>query len=164
MGLPGAGKTTVGRLVANELGATFTDVDQEIERRTGRTIADLFAERGEPAFRRLERRVMDELLAGPPQVIAPGGGWAAREGALEKAGDAALTIHLAVAPQVAAGRLGPADNRPLLAGDPLARLTALARVRLPRYRHAAGTVETDGRAPQEVAADVAALARSRGGW
>jgi len=78
IGLPGSGKSTVGRLVAERLGAAFVDIDAIIERREGRPIALIFAEKGEAAFREMERKEMETTLAAEPAVIAPGGGWAAQ--------------------------------------------------------------------------------------
>jgi shikimate kinase len=163
VGLPGAGKSTVGRLVAEALGTHATDIDPNIERATGLTIAELFAQEGEPAFRERERTAVLQALHLPPHVIAPGGGWAAEPGNLEAIGDAALVIHLAVPPDQAAARLEGAGGRPLLAADPVARLAALAAVRAPAYARAHAAVPADRPAPL-VAGDVVALARRQGGW
>src|SRR5258708_15415593 len=75
VGLPGSGKTTVGTLAAGELGAPFTDLDVVIAARAGKSVGAIFAEQGEPAFRALEASVGTELLAGPPLILAPGGGF-----------------------------------------------------------------------------------------
>ncbi|HYS60296.1 MAG TPA: shikimate kinase, partial [Gemmatimonadales bacterium] len=93
IGLPGSGKTTVGRLVAERLGAGFVDVDAIIERREGRPITLIFAEKGEAAFREMERKEMETALAAEPAVIAPGGGWAAQPGAIDSAKSHALVIY-----------------------------------------------------------------------
>ena len=77
IGLPGSGKTTVGRLVAEQLQATFVDVDALLVRKEGKPVTMIFAEKGEAAFRELERKEVETALAAPPAVIAPGGGWAA---------------------------------------------------------------------------------------
>jgi len=164
IGLPGAGKTTVGRLVGAELGAACADPDAEIERLTGLTVPALFAARGEAGFRALECEVMADLLRGVPQVITPGGGWAAQAGALDEAAGRALVVHLRVTPAVALARLGPAPDRPLLAGDPMRRLAELETARAPYHARAEAAVDTDGRSPAQVARDVVALARSRAGW
>lgn len=164
VGLPGAGKSTAGRLAAAELEAAFRDLDDDIARNAGMPVPGIFAERGEGAFRALEREAMEEALAAAPHVIAPGGGWAAQEGVLEAAAARALSVHLRVSPQTAARRLGDAADRPLLAGRPRERLAALAASRAPFYRQAEASVDTEGHSPPEVAAAVAQLARSRGGW
>jgi len=78
IGLPGSGKTTVGKLVADALKAPFVDIDATVTRKEGRPIALIFAEKGEGVFREMERVEMEAALAGAPAIIAPGGGWAAR--------------------------------------------------------------------------------------
>ena len=75
VGLPGSGKTTVGRLVADQLHAGFVDVDAILARREGKPIDVIFGEQGESAFREMERRETEAALANDPAVIAPGGGW-----------------------------------------------------------------------------------------
>lgn len=165
IGLPGSGKTTVGRLVAAELGADFLDVDHEIERRTGQSIAQLFALKGEARFRELEAEVVAARLAGAPAVVAPGGGWAAQPGALESLPDgAALVIYLETEPDVAALRVREAAGRPLVDGDVVPRMRALYADRAPAYARAEARVRTDGRSPAAVARDVVRLARIKGGW
>lgn len=164
VGLPGAGKTTAGRLAAAALGARFTDLDEVIAERAGMPVPGIFAERGESGFRALERETMEAVLAGAPGVIAPGGGWAAQEGALAAARRRALIVHLRVSPETAARRLGDAADRPLLAGRPRERLASLAATRAPWYEQAEAAADTEGRTAPEVAAAVAALARSLGGW
>ena len=83
IGLPGSGKTTVGRLVAEELKAGFADIDAILIRKEGRPISLMFAEKGEQVFRQMEAKEMEAAVANQPAVIAPGGGWAAQPGALE---------------------------------------------------------------------------------
>ena len=85
IGLPGSGKSAVGRLVAEKLQAGFVDIDAIVERREGRPITMIFAEKGEAAFREMERKEVETTLAGEPAVIAPGGGWAAQPGAIDAA-------------------------------------------------------------------------------
>ena len=149
VGLPGSGKTTVGRLLL-KLRSTdftdFTDVDEAVEMKTGRSIAQLFAESGEREFRRLERAAMDRVLAGPPGLIAAGGGWMAEPGNLTSAREqGAWIVYLRVSPEVAATRLGAAAGRPLLAGgDPAARLRALLAARESWYLQADAQVDAAG--------------------
>ena len=163
VGLPGSGKSTVGRVAAGILGAEFTDLDAWLIEKIGMPIADLFALRGEPEFRRLESQGMDSALAAAPQVIAPGGGWIAQPGNLEQA-DGALVVYLAVEPAVAARRLEGDTSRPLLAvGELLEQIRILLREREPSYRRA--EVEVDaGRQVSVVAAEVATHARRLAGW
>lgn len=165
IGLPGAGKSTLGRLAAGVLGAAFYDTDELVVTAAGKPIAQVFADDGEAAFRKLERQAMALALAGPPRVIAAGGGWAAEPGNLKAAAGRALIVYLACAPATAAARTAGSAERPLVSGkDPLPDLEALLRRRLPAYRRAEAEIATDGRAPADVAADLVALARSHGGW
>jgi len=165
VGLPGAGKSTVGPLLAELLGAPFVDFDRTIEMRAGRSVARLFEEQGEAAFRALEAQLGSELLAGPPAVLAPGGGYvldaATRRQALEKA----LLVYLETSPSVAARRLAGQEDRPLLKGfDRTLRLRQLLEQREAVYLEAQCRVTTDLGSPVEVAAQVAELARTLGGW
>jgi shikimate kinase len=165
VGLPGAGKTTIGKLVAAGLRAPFVDLDLAIERRAGKSIALLFAEDGEGAFRALERSEMDAALAARESVIAAGGGWAAQPGNLEAAAGRALTVYLHVAPEVAAGRVAMSDGRPLLAGGEMAgRMRELLSERRKFYQRCDVTVPADPDDPGAVAGEVATLARSLAGW
>lgn len=165
IGLPGSGKSTVGQLVAGTLGAPLVDVDAIIMRREGRPIPLIFAERGEAAFRELERREMEAALAGPSSVIAPGGGWAAQPGALESARGRAMLVYLKTRPVTAAARAAPAGNRPALMGeDPAIQMRRILAEREAFYVQAEAQVETDRGDPATVAAEVVRLARQQGGW
>lgn len=156
----GAGKSTVGRHLAALCDRTFVDLDEEISRRAGRTVPELFAEAGEPGFRDLEARATREIAAvaaeSPEIVVAAGGGWMVNRPA-RAALPAATTVWLRVAPAEAARRLEPErSERPLLVGaDPAARLTALLDERLPAYRQATYTVDTMHRTPDDVAREIA---------
>jgi shikimate kinase len=164
VGLPGSGKTTIGRLLAADLRAPFMDLDQAIER-GGKSIVRVFAEDGEAAFRALERAAMDVALAAPESVIAAGGGWAAQPGNLEAAAGRALTVYLQVEPNVAAARVEISGQRPLLAGGNVAeRLLELLLARREFYQRCDVTVRADRDDPGDVAREVAKLARSLAGW
>ncbi len=153
IGLPGSGKTTVGRIVAEQLHAGFVDVDSILIRREGKPIAMIFAEKGEGAFRELERKEMESALANQPAVIAPGGGWAAQPGALEAAKAAGYVVYLKT------------GTRPLLmGGDPEAPMRALSKEREPFYLRADATVETDRKSAEQVATEVVRLAQTSAGW
>lgn len=165
IGLPGSGKTTVGRLAAPELGATFADVDEEIERTERRTVLEIFTEKGEAAFRALERAWVDRLLGTSPSVIAPGGGWAAQPGHLESVRGRGFLVYLETSPEKAGQRVASQRHRPLLAGGaPHEKMRDLYAARRAFYERAGATVETDRRTAEEVAREVVALARSLGGW
>lgn len=160
VGLPGSGKTTVGRRVAELLPADFTDIDEMVETETGRSISRIFAESGEEGFRRMERAAMDRVLRQPPHLIAAGAGWIAQPGNLQAARERnAGIVYLRVSAAVAATRLGDDATRPLLGGgDRAARLQALLAEREDRYRKA--EYELDAEPAREVVAlAVAALAR-----
>jgi shikimate kinase len=164
IGLPGAGKTSVGRHVATLLGTRFRDLDADIVNAAGAEIATIFRDRGEAAFRELERAEMARALDDEPHVIAAGGGWAAQPGNLTAAAERALVILLACTPEVAAARLAGSRDRPLLEADPPGALRTLAAAREPFYRRADAAVESVGHDVETVAREVAALARSRGSW
>jgi shikimate kinase len=145
VGLPGAGKSTVGRAVAARLGVPFVDFDRELERRSGQTIPELFATQGESAFRTMERELTDEWLSAPPAVWAPGGGWVVAPGVLARVVGHISMIHLAVTPAAALARLAQDANvRPLLAvPEPMAALDRLARDRAAAYAAADLVLDTD---------------------
>lgn len=164
VGLPGAGKTTVGRAVAARLGVRFLDFDQEIERREGVTVAELFALRGEGAFRAVERALTEELRGATPMVLAPGGGWIATPGNVALLRPPGRIIHLRLRPETALARMGEsAAARPLLrAPDPLAALRRLHAARLEHYRSADVEVDVDVIDAQQVTDVVARVALGPG--
>jgi len=165
VGLPGCGKTVVGRAAADLLGTSFTDIDESVVREQRQSVAQTFQTHGEAHFRQLERAAMNRVLSRPPGVIAPGGGWAAQPGNLEDAVGKAVLVYMRVTPGVAAERLGDVSDRPLLAGsDVAARLSELLAQREACYRRAGHSVDTDGRTPETIAAAVVGIARKWGGW
>jgi shikimate kinase len=166
VGLSGSGKSTVGQLVADGLGATLFDIDQLLVRQMGMPVNQMFGMLGEPEFRRMERdAVVAAWGAEGPSIIVPGAGWAAQPGQMEAGKARSLTFYLQCPPEVAARRLEQGEARPLLAGvDPEQRLTAQLKDREPFYRLADYEVAAGKRAAAEVAADVMTLARRHGGW
>lgn len=165
VGLPGAGKTTVGKLVADRLGADFVDCDSIIVRKMQMPVSRIFAQHGETKFRELERQAMVNALSLPPAVISPGGGWIAQPGALEATKAASLVIYLKTSVTTAAKRAEASGVRPLLVGeDPVERMRTLLREREPYYAKADAEVKADIKSAVQVADDIAALAKDRAGW
>lgn len=149
VGFMGSGKTTVGTRLAERLGWTLLDFDDEIERRAGRSVAEIFASQGEATFRELERRMGEEVLGRASLVLVPGGGWPVASGRMDHLPADTLSVWLKVSPEVALARAerdGP--TRPLLAGPgPLRRARALLSARTPSYERATLHLETDGTSP-----------------
>lgn len=159
VGPPGAGKTTIGRAVAALLGCPVHDTDELVEGTSGRTVADIFVEDGEPAFRGLERAATDEALR-EDGVVTLGGG-APMQPEVEDALRGHLVVFLDVGIADAAKRVGFDGSRPLLAVNPRASWVRLMRERRPTYeRIATHVVDTAGRAPADIADEVAALIRA----
>ena len=143
VGLMGVGKTTVGRRVARALNLPFMDADAEIEAAAGRTIADIFAERGEAEFRAGERRVIARLLDSEPVVLATGGGAFLNPETRALIRARALSVWLKADIEVLVKRVSRRDTRPLLHGkDPREVLERLAAERYPIYAEADLVVET----------------------
>ncbi len=153
VGLMGVGKSSVGRRLANALDLPFRDADHEVETAAGRSIPEIFASLGEPAFREGERRVIARLLEETPHVLATGGGafMNAETRALIKA--RSISVWLKAELDVLARRVSRKDNRPLLAGkDPMQVLREQAEARYPAYAEADVVVET-GDAAHHVTVD-----------
>ena len=165
IGLPGAGKSTVGRMVAERLHAGYVDIDTILNRKEGKPIAMIFAEKGEPVFRDMERKEVDAALSNEPAVIVPGGGWAAQPGNLDAAKSRGYFVYLKARAEVAAGRAEPSGTRPVLMGDdPLARMRELFKERDPFYAKADATVQTEAKSAENVAAEIVKLAQMSAGW
>lgn len=145
VGLPGAGKTTVGRLAAARLGWPFVDLDEAIAADAGMTVAEIFAAEGEPGFRARERDATRRLAGQGGVVVAPGGGWVENPGCMALLRPPASIIHLRVGLDAALARVaGDPTIRPLLAGpDPRAALEALRVRREPYYERADWVVDTE---------------------
>jgi shikimate kinase len=137
VGLMGAGKSTVGRRLAARLGMNFTDADDAIEAAAGMTISEIFAKSGEAAFRDGERRVIARIIAGPPCVLATGGGAFVNDETRALILKDALAVWLDADVDTLVARVARRQTRPLLVGkDPRTVLTELAAVRNPLYAEA----------------------------
>jgi shikimate kinase len=146
VGLPGSGKTTVGRQLARRLGLPFEDSDHVIERRIGCSIRDYFEREGEAAFRDIEQAVIRELTQGPSGVLATGGGAVLRPANRQCLRDAGQVIYLRSTPEELFKRLRHDTERPLLqVADPLGRLRSLFEERDPLYRESAHFIIETGR-------------------
>ncbi|GAB3657304.1 shikimate kinase [Ramlibacter alkalitolerans] len=138
VGMPGSGKTTVGRQLARRLMLPFFDSDHVIEERLGCSIRDYFAHQGEAAFRDLEQQVLAELANGPEAVLATGGGAVLREANRACLRAAGPVLYLRSSPEELYRRLRHDTSRPLLqVADPLAKLRELYEQRDPLYQQAA---------------------------
>ena len=137
VGIMGAGKSTVGKILADRLGMQFIDADQEIERAAGCTITDFFEKYGEVEFRKGEERVISRILAGEPCVLATGGGAFMSEATRLLIKKIATSVWLRVSFEVLAKRLEKRSDRPLLqTADPQQTLKALIKKRYPIYNDA----------------------------
>lgn len=151
----GSGKSTVGRILARKLGWGFVDMDERIEERTGRRVAEIFQELGEAAFRREELAVARELQSATRRVIATGGGAFAQTATREALRVGAFTVWLAGDFETLAGRVRADGSRPLAADREIMR--RLLGEREPFYRSADLTVDATG-APEAIAGRIVAAA------
>jgi shikimate kinase len=155
IGPPGAGKSTVGVLLASLLGVPFRDTDADVEAVAGKPIADIFVQDGEPVFRALERDAVAAALREHPGVVALGGGAVLDPQAQQLLSDK-YVVYLESGLQALTTRNGLDKPRPLLIGNPRAQLKSLLAARLPVYRRLATlTVATDEYEPDEVASEIA---------
>jgi shikimate kinase len=164
IGFMGTGKTTVGKVLAERLGRRFIDLDDAIGARAGRSIADIFREGGETAFRELEQEALREALAQPGVVLATGGGAACREPNLSMMLAAGRVVALSASAEEVLRRTGRRSGRPLLDGaaDPLEAARELLQQREPFYARAHIRVDTVNKRPEEVVTEVLGALRKEG--
>ena len=158
IGFMGAGKTTVGRLVAARAGMGFVDLDEDVAAAEGATVGAIFESRGEAGFREAERDALAARAQDKDVIVACGGGIVSDEGSRSILGSAGTVVYLAVSQQEAIARIGSETGaRPLLCSDPSA-VAALLESRAPLYRAtAAFTVDTCGLCAERVADRVSGL-------
>ena len=163
VGAPGAGKSTVGRRVAERLGVPFADSDALIEKRVGNSVADIFIADGEAEFRRLEREEIEQALSDFTGVLSLGGG-AVMDDSTRAALRDQRVVWLKVDLSHATQRVGMNSARPLLLGNVRGTMLTMLEQRTPLYAEVASdTVDTSGRAIKDVVAEVASLLESESG-
>lgn len=156
IGFMGTGKTTVGHLLAEVLNFEFVDTDHLIEKNTGKSIRDIFAQDGEAVFRKLEQQLIAELTRRQKLVISCGGGLAANTDNLASLKTHALVVCLWASPEKIWQRVRHQHNRPLLDDpDPQAKIRELLAAREPFYRQADVIVNTDSRSAKTLAQHIA---------
>jgi shikimate kinase len=156
VGMMGAGKTTVGKLVAAKLGWDYLDSDAEVEAATGLTVPELFARDGETAFRDAEAAALARAATtADPVVVSVAGGAVLRPANRALLMAAGSVVWLRARPETLAARVGEGHGRPLLEGDPAAALRALDETRRPLYAEVADlTIDVDDRPPVAVATEI----------
>lgn len=161
VGFMAAGKTSVGRRLAQALGWDFVDFDAIIEARTGASIPEIFSTQGEAAFRAMEARLTDEFGCARHAVLAPGGGWVTQPDLMDRLGPGSLVVWLRISAEEAVRRaLADSVHRPLLAGaDPLGKARLLLAEREQFYYLADTTLDVDGRTIDQVAGAIASRVR-----
>jgi len=165
VGLMGAGKTYVGKRLAEQLGLPFIDADTEIETAAGCTIEEIFARYGEPEFRAGERRVMRRLLSGPPCVLASGGGAFVDPETRAFVKLHGISVWLRADIEVLASRVARRGGRPLLkTGDPRAVLARLMAERYPVYAEADVIVDSAREPPEQTVERVMARLAAFAAW
>src|SRR5580704_9795158 len=152
IGFMGTGKSTVGRLIAEQLRFDFVDTDDLIEKRAGKSIAAIFTDDGEPAFRQWEKELVAELNLRQRVVISTGGGLGANEANLASLKQHAIVVCLWASPEKIWERVRGQSHRPLLKeADPLAKIRSLLAIREPIYKQADVLLSTEVRSLKEVA-------------
>jgi shikimate kinase len=163
IGPPGAGKTTIGALLAAQLGLDFVDADTVIEEAAGKPVSDIFVQDGEEAFRALERAAAARLISSHPGVLALGGGAILDPGTRDLLAGRRV-VYLETGFASAVHRTGLDSPRPLLFGNPRGRMKVLLEERLPVYTALAWiTVPTDDRKPEDIAREIAVQLGPGGG-
>lgn len=155
VGFMGTGKSTVGRAIAHKLGFTLIDSDAAIERQEGKTIAEIFAQQGEPAFRAMEREFIERGHPGERTVVSCGGGLVVQPGMLESLQQRGVVVCLHASLETILARTARHQHRPLLlADDPQERIRTLYAQRESIYKKSGTVILTDSRPLHDVVAHV----------
>ena len=164
VGFMGAGKSTVGPLIASALGWDFLDLDTEVAREEGFPVHEIINRRGIAHFRALESDAGRRALERNRLVLAVGGGWAVAPGHMDMLDRRTLSVWLRVTPETALYRIAGSDTpRPLLnVPDPLAEAVALVAERIAHYEGSSITIDTEGRTPEEVVREILKTPALRG--
>ena len=168
IGYRATGKTTLAALLADRLGRRWVDADEVIEERAGKTIAEIFAEDGEPVFRDMEEQAIADLCEEKSLVLATGGGAPMRETTRERLRRAGIVVYLTAEPETILARMTgdttTAERRPDLTDkSPLDEIVSLLEKRTPIYREVAHvTVETEGKTPEALTDEIMMLLETAG--
>jgi shikimate kinase len=165
VGLMGAGKTSVGRRLAEKLAIPFVDADHEIEAAAGKSIKEIFADHGEPYFREGERRVIQRLIGNGAQVLATGGGAYMNDETRQRIQESGISVWLRAALPILMKRVMKRQDRPLLQNEnPEAVMRGLIDARYPVYALADVTVESRDVQHGQMANDVIRALAQWDGW
>ena len=161
IGMMGSGKSVTGRRLAALLGFTFLDLDEQIQKKTGLTIPEIFSKEGETFFRDRESEILKDASKGDLRVVATGGGAVLRSSNVELMRVTGKTVFLETSPGILWDRVRDKKDRPLLhSGQPQEKLLEIYAYRLPIYKGAADlTVNTDGKTAAAVAEEIQELIR-----
>jgi shikimate kinase len=157
VGFMGTGKTVTGRILAERTGMELVDMDALIEQRQGKTIPEIFAQEGEPAFRQMERELAQELSKRSGLIISTGGGIVLNPGNITDFEKTGLVVCLKASPETIFQRLEKDTSRPLLSGDKKGQIEALLARRKPLYDAIAHGVDTDGLSDEQTAKPILKL-------
>ncbi len=160
VGFMGTGKTTVGQLLSEKTGMPLLDMDTLIEKRAGKSINEIFAEEGEPHFRKLERTLVQELSANNGHVISTGGGIVLNPDNITDFEKSGLVVCLLASSEIILDRVRHDTTRPLLAGDKEAKIIELLESRKPLYEAIGHQIDTNGLSPETIAEQIIALYES----
>jgi shikimate kinase len=155
LGFMGAGKTSVGKVLAKKLRLEFRDLDELIEGECGKTISRLFSEDGEDFFRDLESNKLLTISKNSGQIISTGGGVVLRQANWEVMEKGGITVYLKASPDVLWSRIRNDSSRPLLQVEkPFERVNDLLSMRIPFYEKADIIIETENKSPENIADDI----------